>query len=85
MDYSSKEKILWMTINLRWKLKKGPWHRGQCKGFYDWSRDPQVGVEEGENEEEGEEEEECLTPVRQVYENPLDRCIVIRILGIFFL
>jgi hypothetical protein len=44
----------------------------------------QVGVEEGENEEEGEEEEECLTPVRQVYENPLDRCIVIRILEIFF-
>ncbi len=58
--------------------------RGQFKGFYDWSRDLQVGVEEGENEEEGEEEEECLTPVRQVYENPLDRCIVIRILKIFF-
>jgi hypothetical protein len=53
--------------------------------FYDWSRDLKVGVEEGENEEEGEEEEECLTPVRQVYENPLDRCIVIRILGIFLL
>jgi len=34
-------------------------------------------VEEGENEEEGEEEEECLTPVRQVYENPLDRYKVI--------
>jgi hypothetical protein len=33
----------------------------------------QVGVDDGEVEEEGEEEEECLTPVRQVYENPLDR------------
>ncbi len=43
-----------------------------------------MGVEEGENEEEGEEEEECLTPVRQVYENPLDRLTVIRILEIFF-
>jgi hypothetical protein len=53
--------------------------------YYDCSRDVrQVGVEEGENEEEGEEEEECLTPVRQVYENPLDRCIVMRISGIFF-
>jgi hypothetical protein len=43
-----------------------------------------VGVEEGDNEEEGEEEEECLTPVRQVYENPLDRYTrFIRKLGIF--
>jgi hypothetical protein len=29
MDYSSKEKILWMTIKLRWKIKKGPWHPDQ--------------------------------------------------------
>jgi hypothetical protein len=33
----------------------------------------QVGVDEGEVEEEGVEEEECLTPVKHVYENPLDR------------
>ena len=32
-----------------------------------------VGVDDGEMEEEEEEEEECLTPVHQVYENPLDR------------
>jgi hypothetical protein len=33
----------------------------------------QVGADEGDMEEEQEEEERCLTPVRRVYENPLDR------------